>query len=92
MIASSHPYAFEPLGKITASVEPAIIDLANLWPTTVVADIVCSNSDCKKHICKVKYEVQELIITPPKSTSRSSKIKDQNYSLQEVFLDRLVYL
>ena len=49
MIASSHPYAFEPLGKITASGEPAIIDLANLWPTTVVADIVCSNSGCKKH-------------------------------------------
>ena len=86
LLASSFPQAITPIGKVTAAVEPAVLELGKLWPITVVTNAVCSEDGCGIFLGSFKFVFEEsLILSPPKNCD----LKNKNYRLSELFLNRI---
>ena len=83
LLANSFPAAICPIGKITAAVEPAVMDLEKLWFVEAIVETECS--DCGKELGRFKIICEEIVLTSPKN----GELKNKNYTLSELFLNRL---
>ena len=86
MLAESFPQAITPIGRVTAAVEPAVLELAKFWPLIAVVDLICSETDCKDFLGSYTCIVEDSLTL---SHPINCDLKNKNYNLEELLLDRV---
>ena len=83
LLATSFPQAFCPIGKVTAAVEPAVLELEKLWYIEVIVDAECSA--CSELQGTFRLVCEELILSSPKN----GEMKNSSYTLPELLMNRI---
>ena len=74
------------MGKVTAAVEPAVLEVSKLWQWKVNVDVICSEAECGEFLVSFNYIIDDsLILSPPKNC----ELKSLNYTLSQLFLSRV---
>ena len=84
MLAAAFPQAFTPLGKVTATVEPPVLEIGRLWPVMVIVDAFCS--ECNHPLGQYSYQLEDPILL---SSPKNGSLRNKNYTLSELFKNRL---
>ena len=77
------------MGKVTAAVEPAVLEISKLWQWKVNVDVICSEAECGEFLDSFNYIIDDsLILSPPKNC----ELKSLNYTLSQISFQFQKYL